>query len=123
VGGGGASEWAPDGRTVYYAWSGRIMKVKVDPRSGDIGRPEVLNKIQPLFGWTVARDGRFLIGRASKSSERHSIKVVLHWSETLRDTGTKHSGSARHPSSDVNCGHDAAARRGSLCSKRELCDS
>jgi len=87
VGGGAASEWGPDGRTVYYAWSGRIMKVKVDPRSGDIGRPEVLNKIQPVFGWTIARDGRFLIGRASKSSERHSIKVVLNWTKTLIDAG------------------------------------
>ena len=87
VGGGTASEWAPDGRAVYYAWSGRIMKVKIDPRSGDIGRPEVLNKIQPLFGWTVARDGRFLIGRASKRSERHSIKVVLNWSKSLTDAG------------------------------------
>jgi hypothetical protein len=84
VGGGEASEWGPDGRTVYYAWSGRIMKVKVDPRSGDIGRPEILNRIQPVFGWTIARDGRFLIGRASKNSERHSIKVVLNWTATLR---------------------------------------
>jgi Tol biopolymer transport system component len=85
VGGGGVPEWAPDGRAVYYSWSGRIMKVKVDPRSGDIGRPEVLSKIQPAFGWTVARDGRFLIGRASKGSERHSIKVVLNWAATLRE--------------------------------------
>jgi Tol biopolymer transport system component len=83
VGGGEASEWAPDGRTIYYAWSGRVMKVKVDARSGDIGRPEVLNRDQPGIGWTIARDGRFLIGRASKSSERHSIKVVLNWTATL----------------------------------------
>jgi Tol biopolymer transport system component len=85
VGGGEGAEWAPDGRTVYYAWSGRLMKVKIDPRSGDIGRPVVLNKLEPGIGWTVARDGRFLIGRASKSSERHSIKVVLNWTSTLRD--------------------------------------
>ena len=87
VGGGAVPEWGPDGRTIYYAWSGRIMKVKVDPRSGVIGRPEVLNKIQPLYGWTIARDGRFLIGRASKKSERHSIKVVLNWAKTLTDAG------------------------------------
>jgi serine/threonine-protein kinase len=87
VGGGANSEWGPDGRTIYYAWSGRIMKVRVDPQAGNIGRPEVLNKIQPVFGWTVARDGRFLIGRASTKSERHSIKVVLNWAKTLTDPG------------------------------------
>jgi Tol biopolymer transport system component len=87
VGGGTGAEWGPDGRSVYYAWSGRIMKVKLDPRSGDIGRPEVLNKIQPVVGWTVARDGRFLVRRASKRSERHSIKVVLNWTKTLTDSG------------------------------------
>ena len=63
------------------------MKVKVDPRSGEIGRPEVLRRIQPAVGWTIARDGRFLLGRASKASERHSIKVVLNWAATLRDAG------------------------------------
>jgi Tol biopolymer transport system component len=89
IGGGEASKWGGDGRTIYYGWSGRIMKVKVDPRSGDIGRPEVLNKIQPIYGLAVARDGRFLVGRASKSSERHSIKVVLNWASTLSDSNNR----------------------------------
>jgi Tol biopolymer transport system component len=87
VGGGEGANWSPDGRTVYYTWSGRIMKVRVDTRTGDIGRPEPLTRIQPVLGWTVARDGRFLIGRAAKNSERHSIRVVLNWTETLRDAG------------------------------------
>jgi Tol biopolymer transport system component len=86
VGGGEGAEWGPDGRTVYYGWSGRLMKVKIDPQSGDIGRPAVLNKVELGNGWTVARDGRFLIGRSSKGSERHSIKVVLNWASTLSDT-------------------------------------
>ncbi len=64
------------------------MKVKVDPKSGDIGRPEPLNKIQSMLDWTIARDGRFIIGRASKGSERHSIKVVLNWASTLTDSSS-----------------------------------
>ncbi|MDP9178462.1 MAG: hypothetical protein M3O61_12340, partial [Gemmatimonadota bacterium] len=87
VGGGAESQWGPDGRTIYYGWSGRIMKVNVDQRSGDIRRPELLRRIQPMVGWTIARDGRFLLGRAAKNSERHSIKVVLNWAATLRDAG------------------------------------
>ena len=86
VGGGEESGWAPDGRTIYYQWGGRLIKVKVNPQSGDIGRPEPLNKIQPVLGWAVARDGRFIVGRVSKGSERHSIKVVLNWTKTLTDS-------------------------------------
>ncbi len=85
VGGGRGSDWG-DWRTIYYGWSGRIMKVKVDPKSGDIGRPETINKIQPMLGWTIGRDGRFIVGRASKGSERHSIKVILNWASTLNDS-------------------------------------
>jgi eukaryotic-like serine/threonine-protein kinase len=89
VGGGAESHWSPDGRTIYYGWSGRIMKVRVDPRSGDIGRPELLRRIQPVVGWTIAPDGRFLLGRAANNSQRHSIKVVLNWAATLRDAADR----------------------------------
>ena len=61
------------------------MRVRVNPRTGDIGRPELLNKIQPVLGWATAPDGRFLLGRVAKSSERHSIKVILNWTSTLTD--------------------------------------
>ena len=88
VGGATRAEWG-DWRTIYYWWSGRISKVKVDPKSGDIGRPELLNKIQPALGWAIARDGRFLMGRASKGSERHSIKVILNWASTLTDSSSR----------------------------------
>jgi serine/threonine-protein kinase len=87
VGGGESSEWSPDGKAIYYEWSGKIHKVSVDARWGNIGRPEQLNKIQPFIGWTVAQDGRFLIARATKGSERHSIKVILNWASTLSDAG------------------------------------
>jgi Tol biopolymer transport system component len=89
VGGGTAADWGPDGRTVYYNWSGRLNRVRVNPRTGEIGRPEELSRIQPVLGWAIARDGRFLLARASKTSERHSIKVVLNWAATLRDAGNR----------------------------------
>ncbi|MFN2603322.1 MAG: protein kinase [Gemmatimonadaceae bacterium] len=85
VGGGTGAEWG-DWRTIYYSWSGRLMKVKVDPKTGEIGKPELLNKIQPVLDWETSKDGRFLLGRASKGSERHSIKVVLNWASTLNDS-------------------------------------
>lgn len=85
VSGGEVPRWGTDGRTIYYGWSGRVMRVRVNPAAGDVGRPELLNKIQPALGWAVAPDGRFLIRRAAKSNERHSIKVILNWASTLTD--------------------------------------
>ena len=87
VGGGEDAEWSPDGRAIYYEWSGKIYKVNVEARWGNVGRPEPLNRIQPFVGWTVASDGRFLIARAAKGSARHSIKVILNFASTLKDSG------------------------------------
>ena len=86
VGGGTGAEWGADGRTIYYGWSDRIMRVRVNPRTGDIGKPDLLNRIQPTLGWTLARDGRFLVSRVAKNAQRHSIKVILNWTASLSDT-------------------------------------
>jgi dipeptidyl aminopeptidase/acylaminoacyl peptidase len=86
VGGGEGAEWSADGRAIYYGLDNRIWRVRVNPQTGDIGKPELLAKIQPTLGWTLARDGRFLVARVAKGSERHSIKVILNWSRTLTDT-------------------------------------
>jgi len=82
-GGGASARWDNDGRTIYYSWNGRILKVKVNPATGDIGTPEVLARIQPALGWTTAPDGRFLVWRVAKSAESHSMKFVLNWAKTL----------------------------------------
>jgi eukaryotic-like serine/threonine-protein kinase len=86
VGGGEGSKWSDDGRAIYYGLDNRIWRVRVNPQTGDIGKPERLTKIQPTLGWTFARDGRLLVSRVAKSAERHSIKVILNWSRTLNDT-------------------------------------
>jgi serine/threonine-protein kinase len=82
-GGGYDPQWSSDGRTVYYGWNGRIIRISVNPRTGDIGNPETLAKIQPVWDWSTAPDGRFLISRVAKSAERHALKVVLNWASTL----------------------------------------
>jgi serine/threonine-protein kinase len=83
--GGNAPQWSKDGQTIYYSWGGRLFKARVNPESGDIGTPEMLRKIQPHLFWSLAPDGRFLIGRVSKSAERHALKVILNWPKTLEN--------------------------------------
>ena len=60
-----------------------------DPSTGLTGKPEVLNKIQPVLNWTVAPDGRFLVARIAKGMERHSVRLVLNWASTLSDKDKK----------------------------------
>ena len=81
--GGEYAVWGPDGRTVFYSWNGRLYRIRVNPRTGEIGRAEPLSRIQPVLGWEIAPDGRFLIARVSKGAERHSLKVILNWASTL----------------------------------------
>ena len=81
--GGEGPRWGPDGRTVYYSAEGGLRRIRVNPRTGEIGEPEALSKINPPLGWEIAPDGRFLIGRLAKGAERRSIKIILNWSSTL----------------------------------------
>ena len=83
--GGVEPEWGADGRTVFYIAGGRIARVRLNPRTGDIGEPETLARIQPSLGWSTTPDGRFLMGRISKAAERHSLKVILNWASTLNE--------------------------------------
>lgn len=84
--GGRSPQWGPDGRTVYYVSSGKIVRVRVNPRTGEIGKPEILAKVDPHRFWSVAPDGRFLIGKAAQNSERRSVKIVTNWTKLLESS-------------------------------------
>ena len=83
--GGAGADWGADGRTIYYSSDGGVVRVRVNPRTGEIGEPERLARMQPALGWTTTPDGRFLIARISRSAERHSLKVILNWASTLNE--------------------------------------
>ena len=82
-GGGADPQWAPDGRTLYYGSGDRIMRVRLNLSTGQIGNPEPLGKIRPGLSFAVAPDGRFLISRIDPKAEIHAMKVVLNWASTL----------------------------------------
>jgi Tol biopolymer transport system component len=84
--GGFFPQWGPDGRTVYYVSSGQIVRVRVNPRTGEIGKPEILDKVDPHRFWSLGPDGRFLIGKPAQNSERRSVKIVTNWTKLLESS-------------------------------------
>jgi hypothetical protein len=84
--GGSNPQWGPDGRTVYFRRAGLIDRVRVNPRTGEIGKPEVLTRVPSADFWSVGPDGRFLIGRRPANSEPLSVKIVTNWTALLGDT-------------------------------------
>jgi serine/threonine-protein kinase len=83
VEGGSAPMWGPDGRTVYFESKDRIYRIRVNPRTGEIGTPEILGRIPPVLGWEVARDGRLLVARIASGAAPRAVKVVLNWPAML----------------------------------------
>jgi Tol biopolymer transport system component len=86
IAGGMNPRWGPDGRTVYYEWGGRILRARVNPRTGEIGAPEALTKLPPHNFWSVAPDGRFLLGTTAADAPRPTVKVVMNWPALIEDS-------------------------------------
>ena len=83
VDGGNMAIWGPDGRTVYYVWSSVIYRVRVNTRTGEIGKPEPMTRIGTFRNWDVAPDGRFIIGRPARDGAKQSVRVVFNWPSLL----------------------------------------
>ena len=87
--GGSGPSWGPDGRTVYFEGPAGITRVRVNPRTAEIGRPEPLSKIGPVLNWAVAPDGRFLVSKSARASQSQSVKVILNWTRTLSSASAR----------------------------------
>jgi serine/threonine protein kinase len=87
VDGGTSPRWSPDGRTLYFLDSNRMMAVKLRPGpTFSAEPPTVLFKGPYLSDFVVAKDGRFLMIKApvvTDTGERR-IVVVLNWFTELK---------------------------------------
>ncbi|HVF40446.1 MAG TPA: hypothetical protein VM939_11130, partial [Gemmatimonadaceae bacterium] len=82
--GGENARWGPDGRTLYYQWSKKVIRVRINPRTGEIGKPEILERVPAGVALSLAPDGRFLVAVPRAGSLRRSVKVVLNWDSMVR---------------------------------------
>jgi serine/threonine-protein kinase len=92
-GGGVQARWSSTGREIYYRGGQRMMAVAVDLSGAQpmFGKPAALFADQYDFGqaisianYDVTRDGRFIMLR--RGSHGSSLRVVLHWTEELKQT-------------------------------------
>jgi Tol biopolymer transport system component len=81
--GSGGAEWGPDGKSLFFGWSRRTYRVRVDPASGVIGRPEPLNRVPAHRALDMAPDGRFLMARRSAGQVARAVKVLVNWTSIL----------------------------------------
>ncbi|MGK2962785.1 MAG: protein kinase domain-containing protein, partial [Gemmatimonadaceae bacterium] len=86
ISGGLNPHWGPDGRTVYYEWGGRIIRARVNPRTGEIGTPEILSRLPSHNFWSVAPDGRLLLGSTAAGSAQPAVKIVTNWPALVEDS-------------------------------------
>jgi serine/threonine-protein kinase len=85
--GGEEPHWGPGGRSIYFASGAGIMRATVNPGTGEIGKPVLLDHIQPAVIWTIGADGRLLVGRPKKGSESRMVKLLFNWTSILDEAG------------------------------------
>jgi Tol biopolymer transport system component len=82
--GGQHAHWSPDGSELFYAAGPTMMRVPIEVRSGRLvaGTPE------PLFsgpfdtsytGYTVAKDGQFVMVEIDPNARPTQVQVVVGW--------------------------------------------
>jgi len=89
--GGMDPHWAPNGRNLYYLENRKLMAVAVD-----VGKPAFtftpaafLFDIPapaasfPVQSYDVAKDGRFIMGKAVSTGASSPITVILNWAAAL----------------------------------------
>jgi dipeptidyl aminopeptidase/acylaminoacyl peptidase len=81
--GGTGALWAPDGGTLFYHASGRLMSVTVERVSGRIGAPVDLMPIEGLDVVGIGADGRILLRRRGEGASRDGV-LTLEWVRELR---------------------------------------
>jgi eukaryotic-like serine/threonine-protein kinase len=91
--GGNAPNWSPDGKELYYrrgdaflaagvGWAGGALSVSDSRTLFEIRAAAGRSTLQP--GYSVSRDGRFLVHRLDPRAIPTQIDVVLDWFDELK---------------------------------------
>jgi Tol biopolymer transport system component len=93
-GGGNGPLWSRDGRSLYYASSGKMMSVSIDRgNSLQVGTPVELFEggfnTERSREYDESPDGRFLaVQRSGGNSGKRELRMVLNWAALLNRGGS-----------------------------------
>ena len=85
IGGATQVRWSADGRELFFRSGDQMMRVSVGAGTPvSVSRPVELFRAQFLPGYSVARDGRFLVAQRDPGAPQARVNVILNWSAQLR---------------------------------------
>lgn len=85
IGGGTQVRWSADSRELFFRSGDQMMRVSVGAETPvAVSRPVELFRAQFLPGYSVARDGRFLVAQRDPEAPQARVNVILNWSDQLR---------------------------------------
>jgi len=77
-------QWSRDGRRLYFANGTNLLAVGVsNPDTMELGKTEVVTKLESLQPVGFAPDGRLLVLKPVKGGQAEPIHLVLHFTESL----------------------------------------
>ncbi|MDO8680508.1 MAG: protein kinase [Acidobacteriota bacterium] len=84
--GGSLPAWARDGRELFFRSGAAVMSVAISPSPKfSAGQPRMLFQARSAGGYSVGRDGRFLmIENMLATTTARPVTVVLNWLEELK---------------------------------------
>jgi len=85
IDGGEWPRWSADGRELFFRWGNQMMRVAVAGGAAlSVSRPAVLFRAEFGEGYSIARDGRFLITQRDAQAPPVRVNVILNWFDQLR---------------------------------------
>jgi serine/threonine-protein kinase len=83
TGGGTAPFWSPDGRTLHYRASDRLVSVAVDATGDHVGTPVLSAPLSGAVPAGITPDGRILLRRNGSGVPDHAV-LTLEWIREVR---------------------------------------
>ena len=85
IDGGDVPRWSADSGELFYRSGNQMMRVTVGSGAPlSVSRPAMLFRAEFGPGYSVARDGRFLVAQRDPQAAPVRVNVILNWFDQLR---------------------------------------
>jgi hypothetical protein len=82
---GDEPRWSADSRELFFRAGGQMFRARIGGGAAlSVSRPEALFRAELAPGYSVARDGRFLVVQRDPQAPAVRVNVILNWFDQLR---------------------------------------